>query len=127
MDILSIVYNHLITDDFIKSKAFERIKYYEYPETGDVDNPFIIIDPLDGGEPINFADNTWTKIDFLIQIDVWSHNRLETLNLANAIRNVMWNKFGFAQRPGPKEYDQGVFRDARRYRGFLYREDFNNL
>ncbi|WP_407270598.1 DUF3168 domain-containing protein [Radiobacillus sp. PE A8.2] len=127
MDILSIVYSHLIANEFIKSKAFERIKYYEYPETGDVDNPFIIIDPFDDGEPIDFADNTWIKIDFLIQVEVWSRNRLETLNLANAIRDVMWNTIGFKQRAGPNEYADGVFRDARRYRGSLYREDFKNL
>lgn len=127
MDILSIIYNQLVADDYIKSKAFERIKYFEYPETGDVDSPFVIIDPLDDGEPINFADNTWTKIDFLIQIEVWSRNRLETLNLANKIRDVMWNTMGFKQQAGPNEYTNGVFRYARRYRGSLYREDLKNL
>ncbi|WP_096269503.1 hypothetical protein [Paucisalibacillus globulus] len=127
MDILSIVYNRLIADNFIKEKAFGRIKYYEYPETGEVDKPFIIIDPLDDGSPINFADNTWTKLDFLIQMDVWSSNRLDTLNLANAIRDLMWNEFGFKQIKGPNEYDDGVFRKADRYRGTLYRENFDNL
>lgn len=127
MDILSIVYKHLIANSHIKEKAFGRIKYYEYPKTGDVDNPFIIIDPLDDGEPVDFADNTWTKLDFLIQIDVWTHNRLTTLNLANAIRDLMWDEFGFKQIKGPSEYEDEVFRKADRYRGTLYREDFDKL
>ncbi|KPH76072.1 hypothetical protein [Oceanobacillus caeni] len=127
MDILSIIYNHLIADEYIKEQAFGRIKYYEYPETGDVINPHIVLDPLDDGSPINFADNTWTKLDFLIQIDVWTKNRTITLNLANTIRDTMWNELGFKQIKGPNEYDEGVFRKADRYRGTLYREDFDSL
>ncbi|MEC5422393.1 DUF3168 domain-containing protein [Virgibacillus sp. C22-A2] len=127
MDILSIIYNRLIADDYIKEQALGRIKYYEYPATGDVDNPFIVIDPLDDGSPVDFADNTWTKLDFLIQIDVWTLNRLTTLNLANTVRDVMWNDLGFKQINGPNEYDEGIFRKADRYRGTLYRDDFNKL
>lgn len=127
MDILSIIYNHLIADEYIKEQAFGRIKYYEYPETGDVINPHIVLDPLDDGSPINSADNTWTSLDFLIQIDVWTRNRTITLNLANTIRDIMWNELGFKQIKGPNEYDKGVFRKADRYRGTLYREDFDSL
>lgn len=127
MDILTIVYNHLIADKYIHEQALERIKYYEYPETGEVDKPFIVIDPLDDGDPVDFADNTWTKLDFLIQIDVWTPNRLITLNLGNKIRDLMWEKLGFRQIKGPNDHDQGVFRKAARYRGTLYREDFDNL
>lgn len=127
MDILSIIYGHLMSNDYVKEQAFNRIKYYEYPETGNVDNPFIILDPLDDGQPINFADNTWTKLDFLIQVDVWTPNRLTTLYLSNTIRDVMWSELGFKQIKGPSEYDEGVFRKADRYSGTLYREEFDSL
>ncbi|WP_062105214.1 DUF3168 domain-containing protein [Bacillus niameyensis] len=127
MDVLDIVYKTLIADDYIKSLANSRIKFYEYPETGDVDNPFIIIDPMDDGTPIDFADNTWTKLEFLVQIDVWTLDRKTTLNLANSIRDVLWKELKFHQIKGPNEYDSGIYRNANRYRGSLYREDFNNL
>ena len=127
MDILMIIYNQLIEDEYIAEQAEGRIKFYEYPETGEVDKPFIVIDPLDDGEPIDFADNKWTKFDFLVQIDVWSPNRLTTLKLGNRIRDVIWEKLGFGQIKGPNQYENGIFRKADRYRGTLYREDFDTL
>lgn len=127
MDILDLIYQKLMANDFVKGQAAGRIKYYEYPETGDVKNPFIIIDPLDDGDPVDFADNTWTKLDFLIQIDVWTLNRKTTLNLGNTVRDVMWEGLGLRQIKGPNEYDEKVYRKADRYRGTLYREDFDTL
>jgi len=40
----------------------------------------------------------------------------------------MWN-FGFHQGTGPDEWDEetGIYRDARRYRGKLYRDDLDTL
>ncbi|MCG3418968.1 hypothetical protein [Oceanobacillus jordanicus] len=127
MDILTEVYNALVADDYIKEQALDRIKFYEYPATGDVINPHIVIDPIDPPTPKDFADNNWTKLDYLLQIDVWTRDRKTTNQVADKIRDIMWNKFGFAQKAGPKEYAEGVFRDARRYRGTLYREDFDSL
>lgn len=127
MDILDVAYKALIADDYIRQHCFSRIKFYEYPETGEVDEPYIIIDPVDAPSPIDFADNKWIKLDYYLQIDVWSPDRKLTDAIADKIRDVVWDKFGFPQKPGPKEYDKGVFRDARRYRGSLYRDDFNNL
>ncbi|GAA5416197.1 hypothetical protein Pryu01_01229 [Paraliobacillus ryukyuensis] len=127
MDILDMVYDALIAETYIKDNAEGRIKFYEYPETGDVSGVFVVIDPVDPPTPIDFADNKWTKLDYYLQIDVWSRDLKLTDSIADKIRDVIWNQFGFRQTAGPKEYDQGVFRDARRYRGSLYIEDFNNL
>ncbi|MEK5524141.1 hypothetical protein [Heyndrickxia sp. FSL W8-0423] len=127
MDILSLIYNALIADQYIKDQAYGRIKYYEYPETGDVKAPFIIIDLLDAPSPSDFADDTWLSYDCLFQIEVWSPNRVVTNTIADKIRNVMWNQFGFKQQSGPQEYKEGVFRDARRYRGTIYRNDLDGL
>lgn len=133
MDILDTAYKALIEDDFIKEQTYDetledyRIKFYEYPETGDVDNPYIVIDPIDSPTPTLYADNQWIRIDVLLQIDVWSPDRKLTDAVADKVRDVMWDKFGFPQTAGPKEYDKGVYRDARRYRGTLYREDFDSL
>lgn len=126
---LEIVYQALIDDDYIKSKADRNIKYYEYPKVDEIDNPKIIIDPLDGSIPKDFADNTWTTLDFQLQIDVWSKSRQDTQNLADKIRSIMWNELGFHQNDGTNEYDSDteIFRNARRYRGKLYREDFDSL
>lgn len=122
-----MIYNTLIADDYIKKQAFGRIKFYEYPATGDVNGPYIVIDPIDSPTPSDFADNKWTKLDCLIQIDVWSPDRKLTDSVANKVRDVIWENFGFKQNAGPKEYADRVFRDARRYHGKLYRNDFENI
>jgi len=126
MDILKAVYEALIADDFIREQASSRIKYYEYPESGDVTQPYIIIDPLDVPLPKDFADNTWLSYDCLYQIEVWTKNRSTTRELAERIRQVMWN-IGFSQGSGIDEYEEDIFRDARRYRGKLYRNDLDTL
>lgn len=127
MDVLDMIYQVMIADAYIKEKAFNRIKYYEYPETGAVNAPFIIIDPIDAPNPSDFADNTWLKYDCLFQIDVWTPNRIVTSTIADKIRDILWNEFGFVQKSGPQDFDAGIFRDARRYRGTIYRNDIDNL
>ena len=128
MDVLSVSYNALIANPFIQEQANGRIKFYEYPESSSIDDPFIIIDPLDVPKPSDFADNTWLTYDCFYQIEVWTKNRTKTLNLAKEVHQVMWNK-GFSQNSGIDEYDSdsGIFRDARRYNGKLYREDFDTI
>ncbi|WP_340373296.1 DUF3168 domain-containing protein [Peribacillus sp. FSL E2-0218] len=124
MDVLEIIYDVLMADPSIKETVDGRIKFYEFPETGDVTAPFIIIDPLDVPLPKDFADNTWLTYECLLQIDVWSKKRATTRELSGQIRDAMW-KFGFSQGSGVDEWDKGtgIFRDARRYRGKIYRDD----
>jgi len=112
-------------NDYIKEQTGNRIKFYEYPPTGDVDKPYIIIEPLATPKPSDFADNTWLKYDFLIQIEVWTLSRQTTRLLTNEIRELMWNKLGFHQTDGIDEWDKetGIFRQALRFRSTLYRND----
>lgn len=126
MDVLNRIYQALIADDYIQEKVKDRIKGYEYPATGDVTGPFIVIDPLDAPLPSDYADDNWLTDDYLFQIEVWSKNRLITQELASRIRHVMWD-LGFRQNSGINEFDEGIYRDARRYRGKLYRDDLDSL
>lgn len=125
---LDKIYKSLVADDYIKDQTMGRIKYYKYPATGDVDKPYIIIDPLDVPLPKDFADNKWLTDDFLYQIEVWSNDRITTEKLAGKIRQVLWN-IGFNQGSGVDEWDEdvGIFRNARRYRGKAYRDDLDSL
>jgi hypothetical protein len=127
MDILSKVYEALIADDYIKEQTQGRIKFYEYPATGDVTKPYIVIDPLQAPTPSDYGDNKWTKLDYLLQIDVWTRNRKLTYVIADRVCKIVWEQFGFAQIDGISEKDEGIFRDARRYRGTLYRNDLDSL
>lgn len=122
-----MVYQVLITDDYIKEKAFNRIKFFEYPETGEVTVPFIIIEPVNSLDPSEFADNNWLAYDCNLQIEVWSPERVITNTLADKIRDVLWERIGLKQNSGPQEYENGVFRDARRYTGTIYRSDLDSL
>lgn len=128
MDMLSAIYNAMIGDDFIQKNAYGRIKYYEYPPTDNLTAPHIVIDPLDTPTPSDYADDTWLTNDYLFQIEVWSNNRLLTKELAERIRNVMW-EMGFRQTSGIDEWDKDykIYRDARRYTGKAYRQDLDSL
>ena len=85
MDVLGMIYHALMANPTIKEKAYGRIKFYEFPETGEVKAPFIIIDPLDVPIPKDYADNTWLAYDCLLQIDVWSKKRTATRELSEKI------------------------------------------
>lgn len=123
---MDAIYQALIADSYIAEQAAGRIKYYQYPATGDVTGPYIIIDPLDVPTPDDFADDTWLTDDYLYQVEVWSKNRKTTEALADRVRKILWT-LGFKQGSGMQEYDEGIFRDARRYRGKFYRGDFDSL
>lgn len=126
MDIEMIIYNALLMDPYIVEQASGRIKFYEYPESGNLEAPFIIIDPIDIPKPADLADDTWLTYDCLYQIEIWTKDRSTTKTLGEKVHQVLW-KLGFKQNGGLSEYDSGIFRDARRFRGKLYREDFDTI
>ncbi|UII58118.1 hypothetical protein LS684_21080 (plasmid) [Cytobacillus spongiae] len=117
------VHEAFINDSMINSMTNGRIKFYTYPESGDVTGPYIIIDPLITPKPGDYADNKWLTKEYLYQIEVWSKSKDDTESLAEQIQLVLWNKIGYANTgSGMDEYDKelGIFRDARRYRGKEY-------
>lgn len=122
------IYNTFIANEDINSLVGNRIKFYEYPEPNDVKETHIIIDPLDIPKPGDYADDIWLTDDYLLQIDVWSKDMGERDLIAKKIQRLMW-EMNFRQIGGMDEYDKDydIYRDARRYRGKAYREDFNNL
>lgn len=125
MDVLNRIYEALSSDALIASKVETRIKYYTYPETGDVTKPYIVIDPLMPPTPDDYADNKWMTETHLIQIDVWAKTRADKDLLGNQIQLVM-REVGFYQSgSGVDEYDKDVqiYRDGRRYLGKFYRDD----
>lgn len=125
MDALNRIYEALSSDALIASKVETRIKYYTYPETGDVTKPYIVIDPLMPPVPGDYADNNWMTEEHLIQIDIWSKSREEKDKLGERIRMVMKNIGFYQSGGGVDEYDKDVkiYRDARRYLGKFYRND----
>jgi len=116
---LDKIYQALIADPFIAEQAAGRIKFYEYPATGDVSGAYIIIDPISPPIPDDYADDEWLTDTYLVQIDVWTKSRKLTEKLAGHVRKAMWS-ISFAQKGGIPEYDGGIFRDARHYRGKVY-------
>lgn len=122
------IYNALIADEYIAEKAKNNIKFYDYPEAKSIKETHIIIDPLEPPKPGDFADDKWLTDDYFFQIDVWSKSMDERDIIAKKIQRLMW-KLSFRQAGGIDEYDRDydIYRDARRYRGKVYRKDFNNL
>ena len=122
MDPLTDIYNALIKDAYIKEKTLGRIKFYEYPSTGDITGPYIVIDPLSPPLPQDYGDDEPISESYIYQIDVWTKNRLITKELAKRVSEIMLNLgYGYFAG-GVDEYDKetGIFRDARRYRNAFY-------
>lgn len=123
-DGLMVIYNQLISNELIVSLCADRIKFYEYPETGDTSKPFIVIDPLDVPVPTVYASNENHANEYLYQIDVESTNRLQVKEIQAEIKKEL-KKLGFGQlKDGLDEYFKETkrFVDARRYRGLIKEE-----
>lgn len=118
------IYNELLSDPYIQKYVETRIKLYEYPENLEGGKPSIILDPLDVPIPTDFGDDTWLKEEYFFQLDVWGSDHDIVKALAEHSRDILW-EFGFIQSSGIDEWDKdlGIYRDARRYRGFPYRKE----
>ena len=117
------VYDALKTSTLIQEKVNNRIKFYEYPPTDNIQGVYIVIDPIDTPRPGDFADNKWLSDEYFYQVEVWSKNLLDTQAIAKEVRQVIWKQLGFSQYgTGLDEWDKetGIYRDARRYRGKEY-------
>ncbi|MDQ7860603.1 DUF3168 domain-containing protein [Peribacillus frigoritolerans] len=88
-DGLMVIYNQLISNEVIVSLCEDRIKFYEYPETGDTSKPFIVIDPLDVPVPTVYASNENHANEYLYQIDVESTNRLQVKEIQAEIKKEL--------------------------------------
>ncbi|MET1177565.1 DUF3168 domain-containing protein [Peribacillus simplex] len=123
-DGLMVIYNQLISNELIVSLCADRIKFYEYPETGDASKPFIVIDPLDVPVPTVYASNENHANEYLYQIDVESTNRLQVKEIQAEVKKEL-KKLGFGQlKDGLDEYFKETkrFVDARRYQGLIKEE-----
>lgn len=100
-----------------------RIKFFTYPETADMEGSWIVLEPIINALPSNMADETWVTYDYLMHVEVWSREREDNLIVANRIRDLLWDKLKFKQNDSTDEYDLGIYRDARRYKGILHRSD----
>ncbi|EAD6082622.1 DUF3168 domain-containing protein [Listeria monocytogenes] len=123
IDILNVIYTTLSKNDIIHTTCEERIKYYDFPSTGDSNKTFLLIIPLDVPVPTNFSSNEAVWEDFLVQIDVQSDNRLIVKQIQEEVRKEM-KRIGFGQLAGGlDEYfpETGRFVDARKYSGLPYK------
>lgn len=131
MDVLETVYSTLKADPFINKEVGNRIKYYEYPATGDIAGPTIVLEEVDAPRPGDYADNQWLTDDFYVHIEVWvkgTNARKKRDGIAARIRQIMWDELGFHHASSMKpewDKDTNTYRDARRYRGKVYRDDLD--
>lgn len=118
-DMLMIIYNQLLANPVIKESVTDkRIKFYDYPETGDAENPFIVISPI--GVPAGNAEGSDKELSlrFTYQIDVQGKNRIVVKQIQKAIKDTM-AELRYKQLPeGLDTYfnETKRFLDARRYR-----------
>lgn len=124
-DVLTSIYEAFKANQIIWLHCENRIKYYDYPETGSITQPYIVIDPLDAPMQSDFADQEWLTYTYLIQIDIQSKKRLQTAEIAYEVDKVM-DSLGFRQYTGGADQydsDTGIFRIAHTYRGTIYRQE----
>ena len=112
------IYYALIDDDYIKEKAGNNIKFYEYPEAKDIKETHIVIDPVAPPRPVKTADNERIVYEYFYQIDVWSKNMTERDEIMNRISQIL-KRIGFGENGGIDEYDAdfAIFRQAKRFIG----------
>ena len=84
--------------------------------TGEVDKPFIIIDPLATPRVVGTADDERIVYEYLYQIDVWTKSLSDTQTIMKTTSDVLWN-MGFMESSGIDEYDSGIYRQAKRFVG----------
>lgn len=124
-DVMTEIGNALLADPFIREQASGRIKLYEYPATGDVTGPYIVIAPIGPPVSADYGDDEPITEEYLFQIDVWTKNRMLTKELAKRVQKVMRGS-GYRLYGGSvdeRDKDTGIYRDARRYRGKEYDEE----
>ena len=118
-DMMMEIYTALCADSLIAEKVTDKcIKFYEAPETLEVDKPFIIIDALAPQTSANFAANKVVSKQFSYQINVETTDRILTKRISRSVSYIMRN-LDFGQLNGGldtyfKETKRYV--DARRYR-----------
>lgn len=127
VDGLWLIYDVLSQDETIREYCYSerdddlKIKFYEYPETADMRGNWVVLEPILNEYPSSYADSTWVTYDYLIHIEVWSRSKSENELLANHIRDLLWEAYRFKQADDHEEFDLGIYRDARRYKGKLHR------
>lgn len=131
-DGLMLFYNLFKDDELIKKYCTSerdglKVRFFEYPETADMSGNWIVLESIINELPSNFADNKWLTYDYLLHVEVWSRDRSKNRMLASHIRNIVNGAYGFTQDDDIDEYDLGIYRDARRYKGTLYRSDLENI
>ncbi len=116
-DMMDTIYSEMKKNDVILSACEDRIKFYLYPETADMDKPFLTIRPLAPPQSTSYASDKSLGYQFSYQIDVQAYNRKVCKEVQHAVHTVM-TSLGFAQQPGGlDEYFEETkrFVDARRY------------
>lgn len=116
-DMLDIIHKAMLENEVISEKCDGRIKYYLYPETGDMDKPFMTIRPLNPPMAENYASDKNLSYQFFYQIDVQSKDRKTCKEIQKEVKVVM-DRLGFTQQQnGLDEYFEETKRyvDARRY------------
>lgn len=132
-DMMSVIYNQLLSNSEIDRTTLEkngqhRIKYYDYPDTANQNQAFIIIEPLEPPQSARSGSDQELALEFTFQIDCESKLRTEVKRLQYLVKLEM-KKLNYGQMAGGlDEYfpDTGRFVDARRYRGTtsLYDTDY---
>ena len=126
---LDYMHSLLIADSVINEYVGNRIKFYEYPPTGDFSGTYIVFDPIDTNQIGDYADGIYLTEDSLVQVDIWSDNRKTRDLVAKRLRKILVDDNGFSETTGPDEWDKEtkIFRIARRYGMKEYREDLDSL
>ncbi len=130
---MSIIYNQLLSNNEISKMTLEssgqhRIKYYDYPDTANQNQVFIIIEPLEPPQSAKSGSDQELSLEFTFQVNCESKLRTEVKRLQYLVKKEM-KKLNYGQIVGGlDEYfpDTGHFVDARRYRGTtgLYDTDY---
>lgn len=110
-DLMMEINQALRENALIATSCGDRIKFYEYAETGDLLSPFIIITPSQPSKPSSYGSNTNHSESYYYQINVEATKRGVRDSLAYEVRKVM-RTLGFEQQAGGLDT---YFKETKRY------------
>lgn len=123
-DLLTVIYSTLIKNEEIAKMTLDengqhRIKYYDYPETANHNQVFLIIDPVGTPVPVLGGSDKDLQLEFTVQISIESKVRAEVKKLQKLVYTSL-KELHCNQLPGGLDQyfdDTKRYVDARRYQG----------
>lgn len=134
-DLMMEMYTAFQADELL-AEHVEEIKFFDYPNANDINEPIIVIDDLSSPIPDDYSDNQPLTYINIYQIDLFVkqnsniNGRLLSGRLILRVQEIMWKQFGFhTSMAGKPDYnkDFNLYRQTISFTGKNYINEMEKL